>query len=335
VSALPHDGVPEVETPESHGNRILSRSYRDACAPLSRVSDTGPVSVHDALLSIKEMLVSLDHSQRLPDIFHVFPEALTLYTRLVQTGISEIRAGEFIKKASLATDGRMPSGKEIRKRVYREIAASIKVFHPFALKSSSPVPGGQKFFSFIGPTGVGKTTTIAKLAAGLVLRQKKKVGLISIDSYRIGAVEQLRTYAAIIGIPCLAAFTREDVQNAVRQMKAMDTVLIDTAGHSHLNQKRMMELKQFLKWDHPVSHHLLLSAATRQEDLKEAAGHFSGLKPQTVILTKIDETRQRGGILDLILDSGLPISFVTNGQKVPDDIFAATKKSVFNLILNR
>jgi len=347
VSALPSDGLAVAGLPEAEGEGTPCDFVRETpvkadtikprmlknLMPENPMSGNGLETVHNELVGIKDMLLRLNHSQNLPDFFHIYPEALKLYTRLVCAGISETRATLFVKKACVIRDGRMPGEKEIARRVFKSIAKAIIVSSPFKNNPAQPASGDTAFVSFVGPTGVGKTTTIAKLAADLSLKQKKKVGLISIDSYRIGAVEQLKTYAAIIGIPCLAAFTQDDVQDAVRKMKTRDIVLVDTAGQSHLDQERMKELKRFLEWDIPVSCHLVLSASAKPADMKEAARQFSRLNPRTCILTKVDETCECGGILDLLMDSKLPVSFVTNGQKVPEDIITATKKNVFKLLL--
>ncbi len=185
----------------------------------------------------------------------------------------------------------------------------------------------------MGPTGVGKTTTIAKLAADLCLKQKMSVGLISVDGYRIGAVDQLKTYASIMGIPCLPAFTHEDVQHAINKMKSMDVLLIDTAGQNHLDKQRMSELGRLISGQ-SISKHLVLSTTAKSADMKEAAESFANLDPKTYIFTKIDETRQRGGIIDQIFHLNLPVSFLTNGQKVPDDIIKATRKNISKVVLN-
>ena len=189
--------------------------------------------------------------------------------------------------------------------------------------------------AFIGPTGVGKTTTIAKLAALLRLRHKKEVGIISVDSYRIGAVDQLRTYASIMGLPCLSAFTPRELQMAVGKMRDKDIVLIDTAGQSHLDRDRMKALRQLMEGAHEVSSHLVLSVTTEPQDMKEVARNFSILHPETYIFTKLDETRRRGTIIDQVLRLKMPISFVTDGQRVPEDILTASKRNILKLILGR
>jgi flagellar biosynthesis protein FlhF len=136
-----------------------------------------------------------------------------------------------------------------------------------------------------------------------------------------------------MGLPCLSAFTREDLKKAINTLKNKDVILIDTAGQSHLDKDRMKELGSLLKGSLAISSHLVLSATTEQRDMKEAAKSFAALKPETYVFTKLDETRRRGGIIDQVSDSQLPISYVTNGQRVPEDITPADKRSILRVVL--
>jgi flagellar biosynthesis protein FlhF len=210
-----------------------------------------------------------------------------------------------------------------------EILKPIRTCAPFAAEAGTP-----QFAAFVGPTGVGKTTTIAKLAAELSLKAKKRVGLISVDSFRIGAVEQLRTYAAIMGLPCLPAFSHQDLRLAVEKMERQDVVLIDTAGHSHLDGKRMQQLQALLGVPGPITSHLVLSAAANRLDLQEAAARFAVFKPCSYVFTKLDETRQRGAIIDQAETLRLPISYITTGQRVPEDIHPATRQTILRHIFD-
>ncbi len=292
-------------------------------------------TIREELFQIKDMLFLLNQSGGWPDIFRNYPELLEFYTALIRTGLSTERVQSFIHPFVRSEGGRRLSVAEIRKRVLGEIARTIIVANPFQTNPTSGEEEARKIISFIGPTGVGKTTTIAKLAADLSLKHKKKVGLLSIDSYRIGAIEQLKTYAAIIGLPCMAAFSTQDVRAAARKMQNRDIILIDTAGQSHLDRKRLMALAHLLECEPKISSQLVISATTRRLDMKAAVERFAVLKPQTYIFTKLDETNQRGGIIDQLLDHRMPISFVTNGQNVPEDIMPATRQNVSRLIFNR
>lgn len=284
--------------------------------------------INSELTDIKEMLFLMSQSGGMPDFLHMNSAWLNLYTRLVKAGISSKQAQYFLKKGSALSSGPDAVQNDLTKEIIKEILASIEVSNPFEFKN------GEKYFAaFIGPTGVGKTTTIAKLAAELSLKQKKNVGLISLDNYRIGAVEQLKTYAAIMGLPFIPAFTRQDLHIAVKKMQNKDVFLIDTAGHSHLDNERMKELGGILKEDLSIRCHLVLSVATSRSDMVEAADNFAVLNPETYVFTKLDETHRRGKIIDQIMELKMPISFLTNGQRVPEDIVPATKRGILRLIL--
>lgn len=279
--------------------------------------------VQNELVSIRDMLFLMQQEDGIPGFVTRNPECLGLYTRLVKTGMSEKLARQLIERAAGTT---ATGGEEFTRRVFVEMLAMIESYDPFHLTE------GQHVAAFIGPTGVGKTTTIAKLAADLSLKQKRRVGLISIDSYRIGALEQLKTYAAIMGVPCLPAFNREDLQTALRQMKGREVILIDTAGLSHLDNERMEELGEFFGGRKSIATHLVLSAATGLQNMRDAAESFSVLSPRSYVFTKMDETRRRGGIMDQIAEFPLPVSYVTDGQRVPEDIRSAGRKGLLKLI---
>ena len=186
--------------------------------------------------------------------------------------------------------------------------------------------------AFVGPTGAGKTTTIAKLAAELTFKRKKRVGLISIDNYRVGAFEQLRAYASIMGIGCIPAFNTGDFAVAIDKMRSMDIILIDTAGHSHSDKLKMDELAGVVNGGFNVSVHLVLSMTTGQIDMKESASSFAALNPETYVFTKIDETKMCGKMLGQINELGMPVSLVTNGQRVPEDLIIPDRKKLLSIM---
>jgi len=282
------------------------------------------------LFSIKDMLLLIDQAGGLPDFLHQYPESLNLYVRLVKAGISERYIRQIMSRSIGTSRQKRLSIEEITKGVFNAIMSMIRVYNPFTPKNGNP-----QMAAFIGPTGVGKTTTIAKLAALLRLQHKKEIGIISVDNYRIGAVDQLRAYASIMGLPCLSAFTQQELRMAVRKMRDKEIVLIDTAGQSHLDKDRMKELRRLMEGAHEVSSHLVLSVTTEPQDMKEVARNFSILNPETYVFTKLDETRRPGTIIDQVCRLNMPISFITSGQRVPEDIVAASKSSILKLILRK
>lgn len=185
----------------------------------------------------------------------------------------------------------------------------------------------------IGPTGVGKTTTIAKLAGRLSLVEKKKVGLITIDTYRIGAVDQLRTYAEIMNLPFKVVISIKEMEAAIESMKDLDTILIDTTGRSSKNSMQISELRAFVEKAKPDLVNLVLSCTTKNSDIETIINGYKELNFDELIVTKLDETTTYGSLLNIMDLAKKPISYVTVGQNVPDDIKKPTTIELSNLIL--
>ncbi|MBF0102750.1 MAG: flagellar biosynthesis protein FlhF [Desulfobacterales bacterium] len=339
-TVLPNKTKPRVdnENQDAFVTQLMNQFIPKASPKNEIVSDQGFAKIKEELSTIKEMLYVMNHGDRAYPM--ISPECLNLHSRLISIGISERRVVSLIQQACEpieSQDNAKPTAEEITKRVLNTLFSSIEIIDPFDTVgdgASEDASSKTHLAAFIGPTGVGKTTTIAKLAAELSLKHRKKIGMISIDNYRIGALEQLKTYSSIMGLPCLPAFSQQDLQIAIQKMRDRDIVLIDTAGHSHLDDKRMKELHQLIDSNQLISTHLVLSTTTSRLNMKEAAENFSLLKPSTYIFTKIDETRQKGTIIDQMLDLKMPISYVTNGQRVPEDILPANKKNLLKLMLN-
>lgn len=180
--------------------------------------------------------------------------------------------------------------------------------------------GKSRVVALIGPTGVGKTTTIAKLAARFSLIEKKKIGLITLDTYRIAAVEQLKIYADIMGLPLQVVYKPGDLKAAVERFSNRDLVFIDTAGRSPRNDEQMAVLVALFQEAEPDEVILVLSATTKSEDLLDTFKRFNIIKIDKIIFTKLDETNCYGSILNTIHRTKKRVSYVTNGQNVPDDI---------------
>lgn len=184
----------------------------------------------------------------------------------------------------------------------------------------------------VGPTGVGKTTTIAKLAGKLALIDNKRVGLITIDTYRIGAVEQLRTYAEIMNIPFKVVITIKEMEEAINEMEDLDVVLIDTTGRSSKNSMQISELRAFVQKADPKHTLMVLSCTTKNADISTILNGYKKLNYDKVIITKLDETSTYGAIHTILKESDKPLAYVTTGQNVPDDIRVPTKNEIINLI---
>jgi len=199
--------------------------------------------------------------------------------------------------------------------VRQELSSRIRCNGPISVQ-----PGEQKIVALVGPTGVGKTTTIAKLASNFRLRDNLRLGLITVDTYRIAAVDQLRTYAEIIDLPMKVVTTPEEMPQAVAELADMDLILIDTAGRSPQDELRIHELKSYLDCISVDETHLVLSATTSHRNLRRTVEMFDVVRPHAAVLTKLDEAPERGAIVTLSAQLGLPISYFTTGQNVPQDI---------------
>lgn len=217
--------------------------------------------------------------------------------------------------------------------IYQKIVLKMGV--PETIK---PIEGKTKVIFFVGPTGVGKTTTIAKLASYFKLQKNLKVGFITSDTYRIAAVEQLRTYANILDVPLSVVYTIEELNEALRNYEKFDMVFVDTAGRSQKNLEQCNEVFRLidegkLSDNMEKEVYLVLSAATKYKDLLRICDVFGHIKNYRLIFTKLDETYSLGNILNVKLNTGAPLSYVACGQVVPDDISTIDAQKIARSLL--
>ncbi len=260
----------------------------------------------------------------LPDeLFRLFTDLLDVdLSEEVARGLVERVRGEF-------HDVGFEDPARLKARVAEMLEAEIRVSGPMQV-----TPGRCRVAALVGPTGVGKTTTIAKLAANFRLKEKRRVGLITVDTYRIAAVEQLRTYADIIDLPMLVVSSPREMREAVERMSHLDLVLMDTAGRSPRDEVRVQELRAFLEEANADEVHLVLSSVAAARTLEETAQRFTAIGATALILTKLDEATGLGSVLPMLRSSGLPLSYLTNGQNVPDDIEIAEPHRLAAMILS-
>jgi flagellar biosynthesis protein FlhF len=267
------------------------------------------------------------------------PEVLAkLYTQLLQQQVSDEIAYRVVDdvKAELSPE-QLANGTLVREKLTQKLEQLLPAnLHPHAGVARPATGTACRSICLIGPTGVGKTTTIAKLAAAFKLRQKQKVGLITIDTYRIAAVDQLRTYANIIGVPLKVVLTPAELVAALQEMADYDTVLIDTAGRSPTDQLKLNELSQFIAAGRPTEVHLVLSSTTTQEAMEAALERFGTIRtdpaPQ-LIFTKLDEAVSFGVLLNVARTASRVLSYLTTGQDVPDNIEVGQPRRLAKLIL--
>ncbi len=193
--------------------------------------------------------------------------------------------------------------------------------------------GKQQRIAFVGPTGVGKTTTLAKVCAHYLATKSKSVALITIDTYRIAAVEQLKIYGEIMGLPVDVVFTPQQMEQALHRHQDKELVLIDTAGRSPRDPYNIDELAAFLKPEMDIASHLVLSAATREEELMRTIDEFRQLRLARTVFTKLDECFTLGVLLNVQLQNPAPLSWLANGQRVPEDLLRIPAKKVAELIM--
>lgn len=215
----------------------------------------------------------------------------------------------------------------------------VKIVYDNILKIlSSPLPvefdKNDNCVFFLGPTGVGKTTTIAKLSSQFVLQDNLKLGLITADTYRIAAVEQLKTYAEILGVDLGIVYSADDLRQMLPSMRRVnDLVLIDTAGRSHKNKEAVDELIELLSVEPDSQKFLVLSLTTKYEDLINIVNLYSEITDFRIIFTKADETLFLGAILNICYLTNKKISYITNGQNVPDDIKIISPEQIAKSLL--
>lgn len=247
-------------------------------------------------------------SRQMPNVFQL------LYNNLLKNEVDPELAQRIIDQVTKKSSTR--SVNDAALAMYSVISSLFGRAEPIRLRSD----GKPTVILFVGPTGVGKTTTLAKLAASFMLANKKKVGLITADTYRIAAVDQLKTYAEILGIPLSIAYTISEIGTEIERYSDKDVILIDTAGCSHRNKQKFEELKLLTKECKADEIFLVLSATVSSKNSKDIISNYDFIPNYRLIFTKLDETPVYGNILNSKCYSNRSLAYITNGQNVPDDI---------------
>lgn len=252
-----------------------------------------------------------------------------IYNQLVANEVEEVFANKVIAEIeqSLKPDATVDN---ILSTIYQKIVLKLGETKELELEE-----GKTKYVFFIGPTGVGKTTTIAKLASSLKLSKKAKVALFTADTYRIAAVDQLRSYATILNLPLRVIYSETEIKEAVEEFKDYDVVLIDTAGRSHKNREQRDDIERLLLSvpEENREVYLVLSATTKYKDLVKITETYSEIVKYNLIFTKLDETAGIGNIFNIKMQTGAPLSYTTFGQSVPDDISKINPQAVAKQLL--
>jgi len=284
----------------------------------------GNERVMQELHQLKKMVAAQKNSEEDPAFDGFFQDA---YNHLLQQEVDEQLAKDIIVQAMSQLQGTDRAElDQVCEQVQQEITARLDDV-PF-----TGITYQKKVLQFAGPTGVGKTTTIAKLAARSMLRDGKKVAFITADTYRIAAIDQLKTYAKILDIPIEVAYSEADYERALTAFSDYDLILVDTAGRNFRDSTYISELKKNLTLNDDTEIHLVLSLTAKAKDLEETFKQFSKLPVQSIVFTKLDETGTCGSMLNLLLQHKMGVSYITNGQDVPDDLETASADKISSLI---
>ena len=278
------------------------------------------------LRGVMEDLVKRTKREAAPQV----PEELfDHYTGLIQNQVADELATDMVRQLQTYRPEQLQQKGFVRERLTEQVERMIPTSGAIQRKKQV----GPHVVALIGPTGVGKTTTLAKIAANLQIREHRRVGLITIDTYRIAAIDQLRRYAELIGAPIKAVNTADDLRQAVLAMADCEFILIDTAGRSPTDTLKLNELKGFLEAANPDEVHLVLSSAASQQCIERAIERFGQVRVDKIIFTKLDEAVHIGVVLNVIRKVNKTLSYVTTGQNVPEDIEVGKGSKLAQMLL--
>ena len=248
----------------------------------------------------------------------------TVYAEMVSNDVDPTLALRVVR----AVKGRVAAGAEGRARVAGAVQETILSLLPPLRPSRRPVE------VLVGPTGVGKTTTAAKLAARRILDKSRPVTLVTCDTYRVAAVDQLRAYAGAMGARFEVVRSPVELDAVMTRHKRAGHVIVDTEGRGQRDLRSLEPMFRFLAERNDVERHLVLSANTKPKDLDETIHRFRHAAPERLIFTKVDETNSYGSILSESVRSGIPVSYLGTGQKVPEELLAATPRKLAELAVS-
>jgi flagellar biosynthesis protein FlhF len=320
--------VPPLAAPQPSAANYLAGAKQLLDTPVAQRAIM--VNLSEQVESIRTMVKDLSTQVRHQQKPQVPEELFDHYLQLVSSHVCDELAVRLVTNVyqQIRPEHRQ-KGDFVRDRIVEQIEKLLTTAGPIRRTKSV----GPHVVALIGPTGVGKTTTIAKLAANLKLHEKRRVGLITIDTYRIAAVEQLKKYADIIGSNLRIVASPDELKNAVASMSDCEHILIDTAGRSPKDALKIHELKNFLASAVPDETHLVLTTTAAQECIELAIERFSEVPIDRLIFTKLDEAPHVGVVLNILHKVNKPLSYLTTGQTVPDAIEVGQSRRLAQLIL--
>ena len=259
---------------------------------------------------------------------HLHENLLALFQQMVFAGLEE----KFAKRLVVEAQKNIPP-EELENFMYVKIFIARMAMKIVKTTNGIEHSGRQKIISLIGPTGVGKTTTVAKIASNLKVKHELSVSLITLDTYRVGAIEHLRSYAKIMKIPFDVVADKQELESVIAKSTDIDCILIDTGGRSQRNPEHMAELHSMIN-NPQFENYLTLSATTKDAEISEITRRFGETPIEGVIFTKLDESTTCGCIFNHAIRFKKPVAFLTTGQQVPEDIEPASKERLVDLLLN-
>jgi len=323
VTAMLDDNIPKATKPQKN------QSLRPRTTQMSNRSEKGNGNEDRILAEIKHLqsILTKETSQTdsnfPPMLNHVYDYLINqevdgkIAFHIVQSILNEAKQND-LDRENIHQLLRKNIDQSLSKISYANIDQKSKVLH------------------FVGPTGVGKTTTIAKVAANSMLHNQRSVAFITADTYRIAAIEQLKTYATILDVPIEVVYSPEDYKKALQKFSSYDLIFVDTAGRNYREERYINELKQFiLTPDVPTQTFLVLSLTAKHADITDVYEQFKKINIEQVIYTKLDETESYGSLLNLAINEGVGIAYLTNGQNVPDDLLMPDQTTITDLLLRR
>ena len=258
-----------------------------------------------------------------------YQDLTLLFHALMRAGVHDQIICRWLEKVRTSLrNGKGQSPKKLKELSLRQLVQEVEVVDPWKIPTRGP-----RTWTFLGSTGVGKTTTIAKLAIQAAFVRKTRVGLISLDNVRLGGQDHLAAYARISGLPLVAAQTRGELAEALEKMVNLDLILIDTPGRNPCDPELPLELRQFFGELPGLEHHLVVSATTTEGNVADAFQGFNVMPLATCIMTKVDESRDIVGVFNQLYIRRVPLSYLATGQKVPEDLEMADYRRLAGLLL--
>ncbi|MGE8079140.1 flagellar biosynthesis protein FlhF [Peribacillus loiseleuriae] len=304
----------------------VSEDNRQVEALAMQKSESTHTSI-EVMKELEDLKTMIKELERRPDM--TYPEPLLpVYQLLVEQGVDQTIQrdvmDQLLKKWSQSHGGL--AEEEFSNLVKVELLSQFSNIEDWGFHA------GKKYMNIVGPTGVGKTTTLAKAAALCMLKQNKRVAFITTDTYRIAAIDQLKTYAKILNVPIEVAYNLEDFQKAIERFSHYDVVFIDTAGRNFRNADYVRDLQNIIDFSVDMETYLVLSLTSKQKDMDDIYRQFSMIPIKQVIFTKADETSTYGAMVNFTIRNEMGVAYVTNGQNVPDDIEMATPQLLVEMI---